>query len=143
MNALFMPQSSYCSLVKMSHRRIKKKKKKIRKINNMINRLNDRCLRTIFDDKYSTFEKLLEKDNFVTPWYTQTKFSVIRGISASIINKLLERNEGNNYNLRNTYDLPIVKTVFSELETLSYFGSKLWEIAPPEIKVVVGSLSRI
>ena len=109
----------------------------------MINRLNERSLRTIFDDKYSTFEKLLEKDNFVTPWYTQTKFSVIRGISASIINKLLERNEGNNYNLRNTYDLPIVKTVFSELETLSYFGSKLWEIAPPEIKVVVGSLSRI
>ena len=131
----------------MSHRRIKKKK--IRKINNMINRLNERCLRIIFNGKYSTFEKLLEKDNFVTPWYTQTKFSVtcywkvIRGISASIINELLERNEGNNYNLRNTYDLPIVKTVFSELETLSYFGSKLWEIAPPEIKLVVGSLSRI
>ena len=34
--------------------------------NNLINRLHTRCLRIICNDKYSTFEESLEKDNSVT-----------------------------------------------------------------------------
>ena len=65
-------------------------------------------------------------------------FKVIKDISPPIVNKLFDRNEGNNYNLRNLseFSLPIVTTVLSGLETLSYLGPKLWKIVPPEIKVV-------
>ena len=62
----------------------------------------------------------------------------IKGISPLMINEIFDCNEGNNYNLRNPFyfRLPIMKTVLSGLETLSYLGPKLREIFPPEIKVV-------
>ena len=63
---------------------------------------------------------------------------VIKGISTPILNELFDRNEGNNYNLRNPFDfsLPIVKTVFSNMKTLSRLGSKQWKIVSPKINVV-------
>ena len=46
---------------------------------------------------------------------------VIKDISPPIVNELFDRNQGNNYNLQNpfVFSLPIVKTVFIGLETLS------------------------
>ena len=38
-----------------------------RSLNNKINRLHERCLGTIYDDKHSNFEELLNKDNSVYP----------------------------------------------------------------------------
>ena len=46
-----MSQFSYCQLVWMCHNRTK---------NNKINRLHERCLRLIYNDKKSSFEELLE-----------------------------------------------------------------------------------
>ena len=37
-----------------------------RKYNNKINRLHEKCLRLIYNDKRSSFEDLLEKDNCVS-----------------------------------------------------------------------------
>ena len=37
-----------------------------RSLNNKINRLHERCLRIIYNDKHSNFEELLVKDNSVS-----------------------------------------------------------------------------
>ena len=54
MNSFFNSQFSYCPLICMFHSRI---------MNNKINRLHERCMRLIYEDKTSSFEELLEQDN--------------------------------------------------------------------------------
>ena len=56
-NAFFMTQFNYCPIIWMYHNRTYK---------NKINRLHERCLRLIYNDKRSFFEDLLEKDNSVS-----------------------------------------------------------------------------
>ena len=54
MNSFFNSQFSYCPFICMFHSRI---------MNNKINRLHERCMRLIYEDKTSSFEELLEQDN--------------------------------------------------------------------------------
>ena len=54
MNAFFDSQFKYCPLIWMCHSRTNKRK---------IDRLQERCLRTIYNDKQSSFKELLEKDS--------------------------------------------------------------------------------
>ena len=54
MNAFFNSQFNYCSVIWMCNSRA---------LNNKINRLDERCLPMIYNDKTSTFKELLEKDN--------------------------------------------------------------------------------
>ena len=56
-NAFFSSQFNYYPLIWMCHNRT---------YNNEINRLYERCLRMIYNDKRSSFEDLLEKDNSVS-----------------------------------------------------------------------------
>ena len=56
LNAFFVSQFSYFPLVWMCHSRT---------LNNRMNKLHERCLRVIYDDKKSTFQKLLDKDKSV------------------------------------------------------------------------------
>ena len=55
-NAFFNSQFNYCPLICMCHSRENK---------NKINRLHERCLRIIYNDKRSSFNALLEKDGSV------------------------------------------------------------------------------
>ena len=48
---------NYCLLVWMCHSRT---------LNNIINKLHQRCLRLIYTEKTSTFQELLDKDNSVS-----------------------------------------------------------------------------
>ena len=57
MNAFFNSQFSYCPLVWMCRSRTNNKK---------INKLNERCLRIVYNDKQSSFNELLEKDGSVS-----------------------------------------------------------------------------
>ena len=68
------------------------------------------------------------------PFLAIELFKDIKGNSPPILNELFNRNERNNYNLRNHSDFSLPK-VFGWLETLSYLGPKLWEIIQPEINV--------
>ena len=56
-SSFFNSQFNYCPLIWMFHSRI---------INNKINRLHERCLRLLYGDKSSSFEKLSEQDKSVT-----------------------------------------------------------------------------
>ena len=57
MKAFIMPQFSYCPLLWMCHSKT---------LNNKINKLHERALRLVSDDKQSTFEELLNIDKSVT-----------------------------------------------------------------------------
>ena len=57
LNTFFISQFNYCPLIWMCHSRAK---------NNKINRLHERCLRIIYNDKVSTFEQLLENHSSVS-----------------------------------------------------------------------------
>ena len=57
MNSYFRLQFNYCPLIWMCHSRTNNRK---------INRLHERCLRIIYNDKQSSFIKLFEKDNSVS-----------------------------------------------------------------------------
>ena len=56
-NAFFVAQFNYCPLIWVCHNRTYR---------NKINRLYERCLRLIYNDKRSSCEDLLEKDNYVS-----------------------------------------------------------------------------
>ena len=57
MRSFIMSQFSYCPLIWMCHSR---------KINTQINKLHERALRLVYNDKSSSFRELLERDNSVT-----------------------------------------------------------------------------
>ena len=61
MNSFFRSQFNYYPLIWMCHSRINNRK---------TNRLHERCLRTIYNDKQSSFIKLFGKDNSVSIYET-------------------------------------------------------------------------
>ena len=95
-SSFFNSQFNYCPLIWMFYSRI---------INNKINRLHERCLRLLYGDKSSSFEKLLEQDKSVTIHTRNLQilatemFKVYRNISPPIFIEIFHQ-RGNNYNLR-------------------------------------------
>ena len=67
-NAFFLSQFNYCNLVWMCHNRT---------INNKINRLHERCLRLIYNDKISSFESFLERYSSVTIYHRNIRLLAI------------------------------------------------------------------
>ena len=110
-------------------------------INNKINRRHERCLRLLYDHKSSSLKKLLEQDKSVTIHTRNLQilatemFKVNRNISPSIFSEIFHRRDIN-------YHLPInpdfamsnVRSVFHGSESVSYLGSKIWDIVPLELK---------
>ena len=78
MNAFFDSQFNYSPLVWMCHSR---------ELNNKINRVHERCLHLIYNDKISTFQELLDKDRSITIHQRNLQrlaiemFKAVKGIS--------------------------------------------------------------
>ena len=86
--------------------------------NSKINRLHERCLRLIYNDKKSSFEQLLEIDSSVSVHDRNlramaTEMYKIYGISPTIMNEIFTLRHQNQYNVRNwtCFDAPKVRTV--------------------------------
>ena len=110
LNAFFMSQFNYCQLVWMCHNRTK---------NNKINRLHERCLRLIYNDKKSSFEQLLEIDSSVSVHDRNLRalatemYKIYNGISPTIMNEIFTLTRQNQYNFRYQiyFDAPKVRAV--------------------------------
>ena len=131
MSAFSNFQFNYCPVIWMCHSRA---------LNNKINRLHERCLRMIYNDITSTFKELLEKDNSVSIHYRNIQalaiemYKVANGMSSEIMNEIFQLREKSHYNLRYTCEfiIPPIHSVYHGSEPVSYLGSKIWELIPPE-----------
>ena len=134
MNALFNSQFNYCPVIWMFQSGA---------LNNKINRLHERCLRIIYNDKTSTFNELLEKDNSVSIncRNIQAKatevFKVANGMSPIIMNKIFQLREESHYNLRYTsnFVIPPIHSVYHGSESAD-LGPKIWELMIPVIQQI-------
>ena len=86
MKAFIESQFGYCPLVWMFHSR---------SLNNKINRIHKRLLRITYNDKSSSFQNLLEKDNSVTIHDKNIKilatetYKFLQGLSLPRMNEIL------------------------------------------------------
>ena len=113
-----------------------------RAFNNKINRLHERCLRLIYNDRRSSFEDPLEKDNSVSIYHKKLQavaiemFKVYTKTSPDIMQKVFLVKKQVNYNLGNQtdFEIPQVKSVNYGLESIRVLGPKIWESLPNDLK---------
>ena len=133
MNAFFNSQFNYCPLIWMCHSR---------ENNNKINRLHERCLRIIYNDKRSSFNALLEKDGSVSIHERNIKilatemFKVSKNLAPPQMHEIFKLKDQPQYNLRynSLFSRPLVKSVYKGTERLSFLGPKIWGILPDTSK---------
>ena len=117
-------QFSYCPLIWMNNSRT---------LNNKINRIHERSLRVVYNDKKATFKELLDKDKAVSIHTRNLQilvtemFKVKIGELPSIVHEIFQINDSNNFNLRKNrgFKPGYLKTVYYGIETISILGPKL------------------
>ena len=133
MNSFFRSQFNYCPLIWMCHNRTNNRK---------INRLHERCLRIIYNNKQSSFIKLLEKDNSVSIHQRKLQilaiemFKVSNGLSPVLMNDIFKLTGKQTYNLRklSQFYRPKVNSVYNGTESVSFLGLIIWDLVPNELK---------
>ena len=92
-----------------------------RNLNNKINRLHERCLWIIYNDKKSNFEQLVENDNSVSIHHRNTQtitiemYKIINGLLPEIMSEIFQIREESRYNLRYTsqFTIPPLHSVYN------------------------------
>ena len=113
-----------------------------RSLNNKINRLHERCLRIIYNDKHSNFDELLIKDNSISIHYNNIPtlaiemYKVANGMPPEIINDIFKLRENTHHNLRHTSQFLFdpIHCVFNVVKQHRTWHQKFWEQIPFEIK---------
>ena len=119
MNAFFDSQFKYCPLTWMCHSRSNKRK---------IDRLYERSLKIIYNDKQSLFKELLEKDSSVSIHERNVQilatemYNVSNNFSPPHMNEMFEVRNENPYNLKQNSQFyrPLVKSVYHGTDSVSY-----------------------
>ena len=85
-------------------------------MNKKINHLHERCLRIVYSDKTSSFEKL-----FSTEFFKESK-----NLAPTIFSEIFSKRSVQ-YDLRHVFEfsVPNVKSTFLGTESLSYLGPKI------------------
>ena len=131
-NAFFMSQFSYSPLTWMLHKR---------ELNHKINRLHERCLKMIYNDRESSFQELLDRDGSFSIHEQNIQklciemYKVVNGLSPSIFTNLFQVRQQKSYELPNKdyFLVPKAKSVFCE-QSVSVIGPKLWNSLPESFK---------
>ena len=108
MKAFIMSQFSYCPLVWMCHSRT---------LNNKINKLYERALRVVYDDRQSTFEELFNIDKSVTIHQRNLQvlatelYKVYLGLAPELMNDIFKkRNVTYNFRKKSTFETRNIKS---------------------------------
>ena len=119
MNSFFALQFRYCPLIWMCHSRT---------VDNKINKLHERCLRIVYNDKKSSIKELLEADKSVPIHIKNLQvlatemYKIYINISRPIVRQLFQlRNNDYNWRQFSQTDLPNLKIVFCGTESISIF----------------------
>ena len=132
MKAFITSQFGYCPLIWMFHSRA---------LNNKINSIHERALRITYNDRTSTFEELLNKDNSVSIHHRNLQvlvtelYKVKSNMASEILNETFQ-NRTSSYNLRTNSSFAVrpVHSVYRGTESLSFLGPKIWELVPEDAK---------
>ena len=124
---------NYCPLIWMCHSR---------ENNSKINRLHERCLGIIYNDKRSSLNALLEKDGSISiherniKILTTEMFKVSKNLAPPQMHKIFKLKDQSQYNLRYNFlfSRPLVKSVYKGTESLLFLGPKIWDILPDTYK---------
>ena len=127
-------QFKYCPLVWMFHGR---------QINDKINKLHERALRIVYNDTITSFEELLVKDKTFTIHHQNIQslaieiYKAMNNLPGGNLSEFFVRNN-HNYNLRSRSELtvPSINTVFKGQNSISYFGSVIWNSIPAELREI-------
>ena len=131
MKSFILSQFGYCPLVWMFHSR---------KLNNRINRIQERALRIVYRDDVSSFKELLEKDESFTVHEKNIQtlaielYKVAYRLSPKIMDFIFPLNTQTTYEGQNIFKTFNVKTVSWGTETLAHIGPKIWSIVPSDMK---------
>ena len=131
MRSFILSQFGYCPLVWMFYSR---------KLNNRINKLQERALRLVYEDNISSFNELLDRDESYTIHTRNIQslaielYKVMNGLSPEIMKKVFPLNPNKKYPCDNDFATRNVKNVGSGTETLAHLGPKIWSILPDRIK---------
>ena len=109
------------------------------------NRLHERCLRLLYGDKSSSFEKLLEQDKSVLTHIKNMQilatemFKVYRNICPPIFSEIFDRRDINcNLRINSDFVMQNVRSVFHRyfvpMEGISSLGPKIWDFVPLDSK---------
>ena len=111
---------------------------------NRINNIHHRALRIFYQDKKSSFEKLLQKDKYVSAHmkklqYLPTEiFNVKSSLSPMIMHKVFNFQENESFNLRKGIHLASrnmhTKHFGADTKYLSSSGPNLWKLILDKIK---------
>ena len=122
-------QFSYCPLVWMFCSK---------KLNEKINRIQERSLRMVYLDYTSSYEELLKKDGSVTIHQKNVQlvalemFKIVNNIGPQIMRSLVEFKPGIRYDengnvIGNMFVRPKVKTEYMGKGSFRYFRPVLWD----------------
>ena len=133
MKAFIESQFNYCPLIWMLH---------FRTLNNKINRIHERALRTVYSDYNSSFNELLDKDGSFTIHQRNVQslaieiYKYLHGLSPAILSEVFKVNETVPYDLRmcNKLYARNPKIVRYGTETISFLSPKIWSLTPQSIK---------
>ena len=132
MKAFIESQFGYCPLIWMYHSRI---------LNNKINKLHERALRLVYKNNTSSFHELPSIDNSYTIHHRNVQklatemYKVQNNLFPSFMKSIFPASTLQ-YNLRNesAFKTENIRTVRYGSETISFWGPKIWELIPNEIK---------
>ena len=124
-------QFNYCNLVWMFH---------TKQLNNRIKGLHEKTLRVTYQDRNSSFSKLLNLDKSVSIHYINIKYllteicKVKMGLSPPIMSGIFSFSENSSYNLSCgvTVNRRNIRTSKFGFETVSTIGAILWNDLPAE-----------
>ena len=133
MKAFVISQFNYCPLIWMFHNRA---------LNNRINKIHERALRLVYQNKNLSFSELLELDNAVTIHQRNLQvlvteiFKVKNNLSPEIMKQVFDFQEPY-YNLRSEtsqFRRENIKTTHYGIQSVKLLGPKIWAMAPQNIK---------
>ena len=133
LKAFVESQFSYFPLIWMFHSR---------RLNNKINNVHDKALRTVYFDCKSTFQELLDKDASFSVHHRNIQtlpieiYKQIHGLLPATMDKVFRINRNLTYNLRtqNDFSRRVPQTVKYRTETFSFLVPKVCALVPEKMK---------
>ena len=109
-----------------------------RTLNNKINRIQERALRTVYSDYNSPFNELLDKDGSFTIHQRNVQslaieiYKYLHRLSPAILSEVFKVNETVPYDLRMRNELYArnPETVRYGIETIFFLSPKIWSFIP-------------